>query len=32
MLHNRLFDRYLCPRGVDPVNRILREVTQRVDR
>jgi hypothetical protein len=29
---NRLSDRYLWPRGGDPVNRILREVTQRVDR
>lgn len=29
---NRLSDRYLWPRGGDLVNRILREVTQRVDR
>jgi hypothetical protein len=29
---NRLSDRYLWPRGGDPVNRILWEVTQRVDR
>ena len=29
---NRLSDRYLWPGGGDPVNRLLREVTQRVDR